>query len=168
MTLDIFEDLFVLELANNHWEKLERGLKIISEFAEVVRFNNVRAAIKFQFRDVDTFIHKDFRTRTDIRYIKKTLDTHLPNEALATLVAAVRRVSLMSMATPIHLKSVDLCVELRLPLIKLASSDVNDWPLIERIARTHKPVICSTGGTTQKDLDDLVTFFDHRNIPLAI
>jgi sialic acid synthase SpsE len=168
MNLDIFEDLFVLELANNHWGKLERGLKIISEFAKVVRFNNVRAAIKFQFRDVDTFIHKDFRTRTDIRYIKKTLDTHLPNEALATLVAAVRRASLMSMATPFDQKSVDLCVELGLPLIKLASSDVNDWPLIERIARTHKPVICSTGGTSQKDLDDLVMFFDHRNIPLAI
>ncbi len=168
MNLDIFEDLFVLELANNHWGKLERGLKIISEFAKVVRFNNVRAAIKFQFRDVDTFIHKDFRTRTDIRYIKKPLDTHLPKEALVTLVAAVRRSGVMSMATPFDQKSVELCVELGLPLIKLASSDVNDWPLIERVARTHKPVICSTGGTSQKDLDDLVTFFDHRNIPLAI
>ena len=29
---EIFEDLFVLELANNHWGKLERGLKIIEEF----------------------------------------------------------------------------------------------------------------------------------------
>ena len=74
---DIFEDLFVLEMANNHWGSLERGLKIIDDYAQVVRFNNVRAAIKLQFRDVDNFIHKDFRERTDIRYIKKTLDTQL-------------------------------------------------------------------------------------------
>ena len=42
-----------------------------------MRFNNVRAAIKLQFRDVDTFIHKDYLHRTDIRYIKKTLDTRM-------------------------------------------------------------------------------------------
>ena len=29
-------------------------------------------------------------------------------------------------------------------------------------------MICSTGGTSLKDLDDLVMFFENRNIPLAI
>ena len=72
---DIFEDLFVLEMANNHWGSVERGLRIVSAFAQVVRFNNVRAAIKLQFRDIDTFIHRDFRHRSDIRYIAKTIDT---------------------------------------------------------------------------------------------
>ena len=40
----IFEDLFVLELANNHWGKLERGLKIVQDFGQVVRFNGMKAA----------------------------------------------------------------------------------------------------------------------------
>ncbi len=44
------EDLFVLELANNHWGRLERGLRIITDFSRIVRFNNVRAAIKIQLR----------------------------------------------------------------------------------------------------------------------
>ena len=77
MNRDIFEDLFVLELANNHWGSVERGLKIIEDYGQIVRFNNVRAAIKLQFRDVDSFVHKDFRDRSDIRYIKKTLDLSL-------------------------------------------------------------------------------------------
>ena len=67
----IFEDLFVLEIANNHWGSIERGLKIIEQFAQVIRFNNVKAALKLQFRDVDNFIHKDFKDRADISYIKK-------------------------------------------------------------------------------------------------
>ena len=58
---DLFENLFVLEVANNHWGSLERGLKIIREHARVVRYNNVKAAIKLQFRDVDAFIHPDFK-----------------------------------------------------------------------------------------------------------
>ena len=61
----IFEDLFVLELANNHWGRVERGLRIVTDFSRIVRFNNVRAAIKIQLRDVDAFIHKDFRERDD-------------------------------------------------------------------------------------------------------
>jgi N-acetylneuraminate synthase len=165
---DFFEELFVLEMANNHGGKVERGLKIIADFSKIVRFNNVRATIKLQFRDVDNFIHQNFRGRTDIRYIKKTLDTQLSREDLAVLVEAIRKAGCIPSATPFDEASVDLCEELNLPLIKLASSDVNDWFLIERIAKTNKPVIASSGGSSLKDTDDLVTFFSNRNIPLAL
>ena len=72
------------------------------------------------------------------------------------------------MATPFDESSVDLCVKLGIQMIKIASSDLNDWFLIEKIAKTKKPVIASTGGSSLKDIDDLVTFFENRNIPLAI
>ncbi len=164
----IFDELFVLELANNHLGKLERGLKIIHDFGRVVRHHGVRAAIKLQFRDVETFIHKDFRDRKDIRYIKKTLDTRMPREHYAEMIEATRRVGCIRMATPFDEKSVDLCVDLGIEIIKLASSDINDWVLIEKIAKTRKPVIASSGGSSLKDVDDLVKFFQNRNIPLAL
>ncbi|MEI6862865.1 MAG: N-acetylneuraminic acid synthase, partial [Candidatus Omnitrophota bacterium] len=50
-------------MASNHLGKVERGLEIIRAHSRVVRFNNVRAAIKLQFRDVESFVHKDFRSR---------------------------------------------------------------------------------------------------------
>lgn len=168
MNRDIFDELFVLELANNHWGKVERGLKIVTDFGRVVRFNNVKAALKLQLRDVDTFIHKDFRDRADIRYIKKTIDTQLSEDDFVTLVKAVRTNGCIPMATPFDERSVDLCVNLGVQIIKIASSDSNDWVLIEKIAKTRKPVIVSTGGSSLKDMDDLVTFFENRNIPLAI
>jgi len=165
---DIFDELFVLEVANNHLGDVQRGLKIISNYAQVVRFNNVRAAIKLQLRDVDSFIHKDFRGRDDIRYIKKTLDTRLRPEDYAAMVKAIREASCIPMVTPFDESSVDFCCELGIPILKLASSDCNDWILIEKIAKTKKPVIVSTGGSSLKDIDDLVTFFGNRHIPLAI
>lgn len=168
MNRDIFEELFVLELANNHWGNVKRGLQIISDYAKIVRFNNVRAAIKLQFRDIDRFIHKGFRDRTDIRYIGKTLATKLSESDFAVLVEAIRKSSCIPMATPFDEESVKLCVQLNLPIIKIASSDVNDWFLIEAVAKTRKPVIASTGGSSIKDIDDLVTFFEQRNIPLAL
>lgn len=165
---DIFDELFVLELANNHWGKLERGLKIIDDFAHVVRYNNVRAAIKLQFRDVDSFIHPAERQRTDVRYIKKTIDTRMSREHLATMIEAIRKSNCIPMATPFDEASVDFCQELSLPILKLASSDINDWVLIERIAKARVPVVASTGGSSLKDVDDLVTFFENRGIPLAL
>lgn len=165
---EFFEDLFVLEMANNHWGKLERGLKIIEEFSRVVRFNNVRASIKLQFRDVQNFIHKDFRVRQDIRYIKKTIDTRMSRNDLATLVDAIRAGGCIPSATPFDEASVDFCEELNLPFLKLASSDVNDWFLIEKMAKTQKPILASSGGTTEKDLDDLVSFCEKRQIVLGI
>ena len=168
MNRDIFEELFVLEMANNHWGDVDRGLKIINDYSRVVRFNNVRAAIKLQIRDVDSFIHKDFRDRQDIRYIKKTMEANLTREGYARLTEAIRKSSCLPMATPFDESSVDFCCELGMQILKIASSDINDWVLIEKIATTKKPVIISTGGSSLKDLDDLVLFFERRNIPLAI
>ncbi|MDB6052750.1 MAG: N-acetylneuraminic acid synthase [Verrucomicrobiales bacterium] len=168
MNRDIFEELFVLELANNHWGSLERGIKIVKDFATVAKYNGVRASIKLQFRDVDSFIHKDFRSRQDIRYIKKTVDTQLTRDELATLVETVRRQDCVRMATPFDEKSVDLCVEMGIQIIKVASSDITDWVLLEKIAKTKKPVIVSTGGSSLKSIDDMATFFENRGIPLAI
>jgi len=165
---DIFENLFVLELANNHWGKLERGLKIIRDHATIARFNNVKAAIKLQFRHVDDFIHPEFKGDETSRYIKKTEDTKLDKAGFVRMVEEVRHLSCIPMATPFDEPSVDLCVEFDMPILKIASSDINDWPLLEKVASTRRPVIISSGGASEKDLDDMVVFFEKRNIPLAI
>lgn len=165
---DLFENLFVLEIANNHWGSLERGLKIISDHAVVVRYNNVKAAIKLQFRDVDEFIHSEFKGNAELRYVKKTEDTKLSKADFSRMIEEIKNVACIPMATPFDEASVDLCVEFDLPIIKVASSDINDWVLLEKIASTRRPTIVSSGGASEKDLDDLVRFFEKRDIPLAL
>jgi N-acetylneuraminate synthase len=165
---EIFKNLFVLELANNHWGSVKRGLKIIQDHGTVARHNGVKAAIKLQFRDVERFIHPEFKGAKDNRYIAKTEATRMSIEDYAVLVKGIRNVSCIPMATPFDEKSVELCEQFEMPIIKIASSDMNDWPLIERIVAARRPVIVSTGGANEKDLDDLVQFFEKRGIPLAI
>jgi sialic acid synthase SpsE len=164
---DAFMNLFVLEMANNHWGRLDRALKIVRDYGVIARYNNVRAAIKLQLRDVDHFIHSSFKG-SDERYIAKTEATRLSRDEYERIVEEIVAWGCIPMATPFDEVSVELCEELDLPILKVASSDANDWPLIERIASTKRPVIVSTGGASEKDLDDLVTFFENRNIPLAI
>lgn len=158
----------MLELANNHWGDLERGSKIIQEFGALVRYHGVKAAIKLQFRSQEDFIHKDFRGREDIRYIWKTEATWLQKDHIKAMVYKIKEVGCIPMATPFDNKSVDLSVELGLPIFKIASSDINDWPLIEHLSQYRLPTIVSTGGASEKDIDDIVKFFANRDIPLAV
>ena len=70
----------------------------------------------------------------------------MTDEQYATLVKAIRQGGCIATATPFDERSVDMCVELGLPILKVASSDLNDWLLLEKIAKTKKPVLVSTGG----------------------
>jgi N-acetylneuraminate synthase len=164
----ILEDLFVLEMTNNHLGRLERGLDIVAQHAHIVRSNNVRAAIKVQFRDVDSFIHDKFKSRSDIRYVRRITETWMDKRDYAALIDGIRDAGCIPMATPFDEASVDWCVEFDLPIIKVASADATDWQLLKKIATTRKPVIVSVGGASQNEIDAMVAFFDARQIPLAI
>jgi len=165
---NIFEDLFVLELANNHWGCLDRGIKIIDAYAEIIKKQGINAAIKLQFRDVEHFIHPDFLNRQDLRYVSKTQKTALGFKDFKILINHIKSHGIIPMATPFDEESVRWCDLLDLPIIKISSADLNDWPLLLAIAELERPVICSTGGGTFEKIDLMVSFFEARNIPLAI
>ena len=54
-----FKDLLILDMANNHQGDVEHGLNIVRSFAKVVKDRNARAALKFQFRQLDNFIEQE-------------------------------------------------------------------------------------------------------------
>ena len=63
------------------------------------------------------------------------------------------------LATPFDEASIDRCVSYDVDHIKIASCSITDWPLIESVARTDKPVIFSTAGANLDQIDAMVSFF---------
>jgi sialic acid synthase SpsE/mannose-6-phosphate isomerase-like protein (cupin superfamily) len=163
-----FNHLVVLDLANNHQGSVEHGRRIIEEVAAVTRAAGVRAALKFQFRELDSFIHPAHRSSSANKHIPRFLTTRLTAQDFASLTAEVRRQGLITMSTPFDEASVGLIEELGIEIVKIASCSATDWPLLERIADCNKPAIFSTGGLTLKEIDDLVSFFEHRRVHFAI
>jgi sialic acid synthase SpsE/mannose-6-phosphate isomerase-like protein (cupin superfamily) len=163
-----FNDLFVLDMANNHQGSLEHGLRIIREFVPVIHENHVRAGIKFQFRQLDTFIHPSHRKGSNNKHIQRFLGTRLARKDFSTMAEEVRKNGLVTIATPFDEESVDMLVELGIEVLKIGSVSVIDWPLLESAADSGKPVICSTAGTTLDQIADLVSFFEHRRVNFAL
>ena len=154
--------LFIFEMANNHQGSVEHGLRIIREIYEVSKNFPFNFAFKLQYRDIDTFIHPDFKERFDIKYIKRFSETKLSEEEFKTLKNEIERLGFISICTPFDEKSVDLIEKHNFDIIKIGSPSFRDWPLLERIAKTDKPIIASVGGAALEDVDKMVSFFEHR------
>lgn len=163
-----FRDLFVLDLANNHQGQVDHALRVISECGRVVMDQAVRAAFKFQFRQLDTFIHPAHRTNSDNKHIPRFLGTALSKSDFSRLAAAVRDAGMVTMATPFDEESVDVIEDLDIDVVKIASCSAGDWPLLERVALQNRPAIVSTGGLTLEAIDDVVSFLDHRRVHFAL
>ena len=163
-----FRNLFVLDLANNHQGSVEHGLEVIRRHAEIVQKNGVRAAIKFQFRDLDTFVHPEHRQESSNKHIPRFLSTRLSHQDYQRLFDEVKKLGLITMCTPFDEASVELIQEMGFDLIKIASCSARDWPLIESVAETNLPVVFSTGGLTIDEIDNLVVFGEHRALSLAL
>ena len=163
-----FDGFIILEMANNHQGSVEHGKKIIETFTPIIENAGMTGAIKFQMRDIDTFIHPDFWSSTEYKHIPRFIETALNKDQFQELVKDVRDAGLYTMITPTDETSVDIIDEIGIDVIKVASCSAADWPLLERIVATGKPVVASTGGLSIEQVDNLVSFFKHRGIEFAL
>lgn len=165
--MSIFENLIIFEMANSHQGSVEHGIKIISEMGKIARKYNVKAAVKLQYRNLDTFIHPDYKGRTDINHIPRFESTRLNYDQFTVLVESIKQNGLVSMSTPFDETGVDWCNAQGLDVIKVASCSATDWPLLEKVAKSWKPIIISTGGKSVSEIDKIYNFFVHRDCEFA-
>lgn len=164
--------LFIFELANNHMGSLDHGLRIIREFGEIAREwsrnHSFRFAFKLQYRELDSFVHPNYRARTDLRMVKRFIETRLSDADLQVLIAEMRANEFTPLCTPFDETSVATIERHGIDWIKIASCSFTDWPLLERIQGSQKSVIASTAGAALEDIDRVVSFFSHRQLALSL
>jgi len=165
---DLYNNLFVLELANNHQGSIKHGIEVIKQMKAVCDDFPFQFAFKLQYRNLKTFIHPDYKDRQDIKYVKRFRDTELNEQQLLSLKQAVDDAGFISMCTPFDEESVTWIEEHDFQILKIASCSLTDWPLLERIAQSSLPLVASTAGATLDEIEKVVQFFQHRGKALAV
>jgi sialic acid synthase SpsE/quercetin dioxygenase-like cupin family protein len=166
--LTVQDPLIVLDLANNHNGSVDHAKAIIQALASMPERTNHRIAIKFQYRDLDTFVHPDFQDRFDLHYIKRFLSTRLTWDQFAELTDFAHEYGFLTAATPFDEASVPWVVSHGHDFLKVASASITDWPLWEAIGRTDLPIVASTAAASLADVDRVASFLSHRNRDFAL
>jgi pseudaminic acid synthase len=149
----------IAELSANHHQDFEQAVALIHTAAEVGA-----DAIKLQTYTPDTMT---IDCRNDYFNIKGTIwegrnlydlygDAYTPWEWQPKLKAIAEELGLLLFSTPFDNTAVDFLEAMDVPAYKIASFEVVDLPLIQRIAKTGKPIIMSTGMATLAEIDEAV------------
>lgn len=162
--------LIILEIANNHSGSVSHGQAIIAAYAGICRehADKYEFVFKFQYRDLDTFVRKDMAGNHEIPLIKRFSETRLSPADFEVLLKECRIHSFGTMVTPFDEASVEQLLQHNVDYIKIASCSFGDWPLLEEIARAGKPVVASCAGASEEVIDNVVAFFNNRNIFLTL
>lgn len=75
---------------------------------------------------------------------------------------------LLFLSTPFSVEAVDLLQRLDVPAWKVASGELDNPILLERMAETSKPVLLSSGMSSFEDLDVAMDLLRKRNVPVAV
>lgn len=76
----------------------------------------------------------------------------MPYEWHKPLKELAEKLGLAFFSTPFDLEGVDVLEEVGVPIYKIASFEINDIPLIKKVASMHKPIIMSTGVADYNDI----------------
>ena len=75
---------------------------------------------------------------------------------------------LVFLSTPFSVAAADLLEELGIVGWKIGSGDLCSKDILERVAKTKKPIICSTGLSGWQEIDEVVRFLGTTGSPFAL
>jgi len=149
---------YIFEMANNHQGSVEHAKNIVKEFAKLAKENKINAGVKLQFRQLDSFIHKDFKD-SDLKFVKRFNSTRLEKEQFKEIVDCIRENGLSTIATPFDNESLSWLDDLGVSIVKIASCSIDDWPLLREVCKINKKIVISTAGAELKHLKKVYDLF---------
>ncbi len=173
MKIDSFEissnrTFIIAEIGNNHNGSLDKAKTMIDRAIEIGV-----DCVKFQMRNIKEVYRSrslsregdDLGTEYVLDLLEKfelNLDEH---EELSNYC---KDKGILYMCTPWDQKSVDILESFDVKAYKVASADLTNMPLIDKLCNTGKPLILSTGMSTVEEIKFTTDFINQRGVSFAL
>tara|TARA_Y100000768_G_C23980855_1_gene685696 strand:+ start:258 stop:2144 length:1887 start_codon:yes stop_codon:yes gene_type:complete len=154
----------IAEIGNNHNGCFDRAIEMIDLSIEMGV-----DCVKFQMRHLDQVYRKKSLSKSGedlgTEYIIDLLDRfELTVEEHRSLSEYCKKKGILYMCTPWDNKSIEVLESFEVKAYKVASADLTNLPLLDRLARTKKPLILSTGMSKVNEVKKVKLFLEKRNV----
>lgn len=158
----------IAEIGNNHNGDFDRAKLMIDKAVEMGA-----DCAKFQMRQIkEVYRSKSLeKSGEDLgtEYIIDLLNKfELSVKQQEELSHYCNKKGILYMCTPWDKTSVEILEKFNVPAYKVASADLTNLPLLDKLAKTKKPLILSTGMSTTDEVKITVNFLNKRNVKFVL
>jgi len=166
---DTSPTFIIAEVGNNH----NGDIGLAKEMVDMAVEAKVDCA-KFQMRDLSSLYSNRGRNGEACYDLgsQYTLDLlnkfQLSNDKLCQVFDYCKQRGILPLCTPWDLVSVRVLDEYGLEGFKVASADLTNYEMLEALAKTGKPLICSTGMSKEAEIRGSVRLLRHFGVAYAL
>ena len=158
----------IAEIGNNHNGSFDRAIDMIDKTREAGA-----DCAKFQMRHLDQVYRQRSLSKTGddlgTEYVIDLLNRfELSVDEHRRLAQYCEQTGIIYMCTPWDKKSIDVLEDLMVPAYKVASADLTNLPLLDRLVQVGKPMILSTGMSSTEEVEITVDFLNQRRAHFAL
>lgn len=156
-----FKPFIVAEMSGNHNQSLNHALDIVNAVADAGA-----DALKLQTYTPDTmtinyaqnefFINDDNSLWKGQSLYDLYMKAYTPWEWHEPIFERCKERGILAFSSPFDASAVDFLETLDVPCYKIASFELVDLPLIQKVASTNKPIILSTGMANIAEISEAV------------
>lgn len=153
----------IAEVGNNHNGSIENAFTLVDHALDAGA-----DCVKFQMRHMEEVYRSKSLTRNGedlgTEYVLDLLDRYqLTIEEHERVSKYCQEKNIIYMCTPWDVKSLDILETFKVPCYKVASADLTNMPLIDKISDTGKPIILSTGMSKLEEIIKTSNFLKSKS-----
>ena len=160
---------FIAEIGVNHEAKISLAKKIILDAkqggAHAIKLQSYKAE-KLASKYAKAYWDKKEEKEENQLKLYKRFDGFNDKDYLQ-LIRYCKKIKIDFIITPFDTDSINFFKD-KVKFFKISSSDITNYPLIEKIAATKKPIILSTGASTMKEIDAAFNLIKKKNKNISL
>lgn len=165
----------IAELGSNHNGDMELAKKLIYQAKEAgcncVKFQSWSKDTVFSKKvyDDNYFLNDDYRNRDDYTLEEIVEEFSISENELIEMKKICDEIGIDCTSTPFSRREVDVLTDvMKVPFIKVASMDLNNYDFLEYIAKKNVPILISTGLSDLSEIDKAIKTIEAYNNKICI
>ena len=156
----------IAEAGVNHNGSIDNAIKLIDEASrcgvDAIKFQTFKAE-KLVCKNAQKAEYQINNSEIEENQFEMLKKLELDMDIHRILIEHCRQKNIMFLSTPFDLDSIDELESLGMPIFKIPSGEITNYPYLKKVASLRKPIIISTGISTLGEIEEALNILYENN-----